>query len=97
MPCPFCPVRTPLPADLLDVRLREQKEKFDEQQKVAAQGEVGAVVRKTTRFVIWFTVLSVVIPLGATAIIFIVMALVSARASHPPPPHAAPSHGAHGH
>jgi hypothetical protein len=94
--CPFCPVRTALPADLLTVRLREHQQLFAEQQKLAAQAQVGETVRKTTRFVMWIVIVSVAAPIVLTVGILIVVAIASAHAAHDMTPRGTP-HGTHGH
>jgi hypothetical protein len=95
--CPFCPMRTALPADLLAVRLREHKELFAEQQQAAIQAQVGATVRKTTKFVMWIVIVSVALPIVLTAGIMIVVAIVSSHAAHDMAPHGATPRATHGH
>lgn len=89
-------MRTALPADLLAVRLREHQQLFAEQQKLAAQAQVGDTVRKTTKFVMWIVIVSVAAPIVMTVGILIVVAIASSRATHELTPHPAP-HGTHGH
>src|SRR5580700_8631210 len=69
--CGFCKTRTPLPMDLLGVRLGEHRASLARSQQAAAQAAVqaqgAATTRKVTSFVMWIVIVSLAVPLLITA------------------------------
>jgi hypothetical protein len=90
--CEFCSARTPIPADLLSVRLREHQALVAEQQQATAAAEVGKTVKRTFSFVMWIVIISTVGPIILTGVIMFVVAKATSNVV----PHV-PAHATHGH
>jgi hypothetical protein len=85
--CPFCGTRTTLPADVAKLRLQEQSQLFEEREKLAEQAQIGVAVAKSRSLVLWIVILSTVLPLVLTGVIFVVVYLVSSHAVQHVPHH----------
>jgi hypothetical protein len=64
--CEFCKARTPLPPDLVKVRLNEHRELAQEQRAEQHQAEVNATVRRASSMSTWITLFSVALPIIIT-------------------------------
>jgi hypothetical protein len=78
--CGFCRTRTPLPPELLGLRLREHQELVEQQRQAAAQAQGAAVTRKTMSLVLWIVVISVAVPLLITIAVLIFVAVIATQA-----------------
>jgi len=90
--CAFCGAGTPLPADLLAVRMQQNQRAMVMQQQAAVQAEIGTTVRRTTSFVMWIVIVSVALPIVITVVVMVFVASVAHRAV----PQVTP-HGSHAH
>jgi LSD1 subclass zinc finger protein len=93
--CAFCPARTILPPELLQVRLLERQEAAAEAEKKAelaqqaqAQEMAGKVVKRTTSMVLWIVVISTLVPIVLTVAGFFFAARMTSHMT---------SHATHGH
>ena len=93
----ICPVRTPLPADLLGVRLAEHQQQVSDAERTTAQVEAKAVAKKAISLVVWIVIVSTVVPLVIMIGVGVVMAIVGHEVAHQLPHVQPPPHGSHGH
>ena len=87
-PCGYCPTRTPLPVDIVEIRLREHAQLAEQEQQATAQAQIGATAKRTTSFVMWIVILSVVAPLLITGVVLAFVFSATSRALHHLPTHA---------
>jgi hypothetical protein len=78
-PCGYCTVRTPLPPDVVKLRLEEHAQLAENKRQEEVQARVGASVDKARSFTMWIVVLSVVAPLVLAGVI---TAMVSSATSN---------------
>lgn len=74
--CEFCKQRTPLPPEIVKLRLREQEQLASQQRAAQAQQraaqvqeEVKANVRRAGSMALWITLISVALPIIITGVV----------------------------
>jgi hypothetical protein len=71
--CPFCSTRTALPTDVAQLRLEEQRQLFEEREKLDEDAKKSAAASKARSLVLWIVILSTALPLVLTGVIFAVV------------------------